>query len=92
MFEFNKQSTKTQAELLEEHNELMKELKRLDKEMKCNQDLERLLRMAIDAQKSGKEGFYIPPDLVYLQDELQEILEFGEKIIPYDDKAQGLVS
>lgn len=82
----------TQGELLEEYNELMKELKRLDKEQKYCEDFLRLLHMAIDTKNSGKDGFYIPPDLVYLKDELQELIELGERAIPYDDNPHGVVS
>lgn len=92
MFEPKNAGAKTQGELLEEFNSLIEELKRLDQEIKRNQDLEQLLRMVIDAKNSGASGFYIPPDFAYLKDELQEIVELGAKAIPYADNVQGLVS
>ncbi len=75
---------------LKDLDNLEKELKRLDEEIRKATELEKLLQMALEASKNGKDGFYIPQDLAHLKTELEEILQNGAKVIAPGDEIKLL--
>lgn len=58
----------------EELGRLLKEQAELERGIAEAEDMQRLIRLTIEAKERGEEGFYIPPELAYLQDEFEELI------------------
>lgn len=78
MFEIFKGGRQSLGEQLREAAELEKQAAALREQIKVYDDLQKLIYMAIKCKRRGDEGFYIPPELAYLADELQMVLDQGE--------------